>query len=441
MDNTANTNRPSAWRNLPSTPARCRNEITAASQDPEPGTFSSAVRVDVPPYALRTPAGYGALMSVAFLACIQTKSRSFMSMPVSAVERRGENRSVVDDDPLARLLSARPNEEMTAADLLAWTILRRDTFGTAYWWIEWDRGKPAAVWPVRASVAYRWVPDNPVGRRATYHVMPGDGRVPAGAYFPHEIVPIKTAVTKDGIHGESLARMAAEDIGLSVNLTGFYRSMLENGNHHLGHIEIDKLKVPDPALADLKRAMQAMSGIDRAGEVPIFTAGATWHNDTQSMRDASLIEQQTWVLQQVCRATNVPPWKVYDPTGSTYAGAQKADIDYVTSTILPEVRGIEQALAPVYEAMGLRVRSLKFNMRGLMRGDDQSRAQFYRQLVYMGAMTPKQVAELEDEPSAGLLDRPYFPLNYGILGDDGDVDVFGAKAAEPGDGSQKNVKE
>lgn len=425
--------KPNRWRDMPSTPLRLRNE----AQQPEPTTFAEAVRVDLPP--IRSVSGYGAMMSVAFLACMQTKSRSFMSMPVTAVERSGSARNIVEDDEVADLLGTRPNEEMTAADLFGWTIPRRDTFGTAYWYIEWFRGRPVAIWPVRASVSYRYVKENAPGYRATYTVAPGDDRVPAGTYFTHEIVAIKTAVTRDGVTGESLARQAAADIGLSIDLTEFYRRMLENGNHHLGHIEVDKVKLPDQALEDLKRAVRAMSGIDRAGEIPVFTAGAQWKNDNQTMRDASLIEQQTWVLQQVCRATNVPPWKVYDPTGSTYAGAQKADIDYVVSTILPEVRALEQALAPVYRAMGLRSRALKFNMRGLMRGDDQSRAQFYRQMVYMGAMTPKQVAELEDEMSDGALDRPYFPLNYGILEPSGEVSVFGKNAVEPGDGSQKNV--
>lgn len=46
------------------------------------------------------------------------------------------------------------NEEMTAAKLMDWTVLRRDTFGNAYWYVEWFKGKPVAIWPITASVMH-----------------------------------------------------------------------------------------------------------------------------------------------------------------------------------------------------------------------------------------------------------------------------------------------
>ncbi len=182
-----------------------------------------------------------------------------------------------------------------------------------------------------------------------------------------------------------------------------------------------------------------VAGIVEAGHAPIFGYGAKWVNDQQTMQDASVIEQQKWVLQQVCRACNVPPWKVYDGESATYNGGQQMRIDYVTDTIVPDVRQIEMALQPVLDACYQSGCRAKFKINGLMRGDDSSRTQYYRELAYLGALTREDVRDLEDlEPVEGI-GKPLFPLNYGTVNDDGTVNVFNSDATEPGDGSQTGV--
>lgn len=389
--------------------------------------------------SLATPAGYGALMSVDYAACEQTKCRSLASLPVKVVSGK-DRRDPVPGHPLAVLLSGMANDEMTGVDLRTWTRLRCDTFGNAYWRVEWYKDEPVALWPVLGSVRHDFDRDRPAGRRTVYD-LGGDKYTNAGRYFSEEIVNIKTHITKDGMKGVSLAKLAAEQIGLSVDLERFYKSMLENGNHHLGHVEIDAKSIPDPAKDDLRAAIEAKSGVANAGKVPIFGYGAKWVSDRQTMKDASLIEQQEWVLHQVCRACNVPPWKVYDQKGTTYAGSQQANIDYVTDTVVPDVLMIEKACMPIFLARGERDLSLKLDVRGLMRGDDKSRSQYYREMTYAGAYTRADVREYEDLPPIDGLDKPLFPLNYGAVEADGSVTVYSNAPTAPADGSQTGVTE
>lgn len=401
-----------------------------------------AVTVNRPPSMpfAPTPYGYGALMSIDYMACEQTKARSMMSMPAVVIDRFDGKRRRLDEHPVAELLNGMANEEMTSSALMAWTALRRDTFGNAYWFVEWSAGVPVAIWPITANVMHSFDASAPIGYRTRYSVSPGDDHVPSGVYYADEVINIRTAITKDGIKGESLARLAAEELGLSVDLERFYRSMLRNGNHQLGHVELPESRMKPEDIESIKRAIDAKSGVDAAGETPIFGFGAKWVTDTQTMRDASLIEQQQWVLQQVCRACNVPPWKVYDSTSATYAGGQQARIDYVTDTIVPDTRTIEQAMRPVLKSCGLPHAQLKLQTQGLMRGDDASRSQYYREMTYAGAYTRADIRAFEDmEPLDGL-DEPLFPLNYGTVNPDGSVNVFAAPK-EPGDGNQTIAKE
>ena len=381
--------------------------------------------------------GYGALMSVDYAACEQTKARSLASLPVSVVSK-GAHREKVDH-PIAELLNGMANEEMTGTDLLNWHRLRCDTFGNSYWRIEWWKDRIVAIWPMKGSVMHRFVPENPRGRRTVYD-FGGDEYTKAGRYFGDEVVNIKTHLTKDGMDGVSLAKVAAEQIGLSVDLERFYKSMLKNGNHHFGHVEIPEKNIPPSAMDDLRAAIDAKSGVGNAGKAPIFGYGAKWVNDGQNMRDASLLEQQQWILHQVCRACNVPPWKVYSQEGVTYSGSQQANIDYVTETIVPDVRAIEKAFTPIFWARNERDLQLKLDVRGLMRGDDQARSQYYREMTYAGNYTRADVRELEDMPPIEGLDKPLFPLNYGTVEADGSVTVYGNDAKEPADGNQTGAR-
>ena len=412
-----------------------QNEADApqsASEEPQ------IVRLSTPfyPWGLANAEGYGALMSVDYAACEQTKARSLASLPI-AVIRNGANREKVDH-PIAELLNGMANEEMTGADLLSWHRLRCDTFGNAYWRIEWFRGRIVAIWPMTGAMMHRFEPKNPIGRRTVYDYG-GDIYTKPGRYFSDEIVNIKTHITKDGMRGVSQARIAAEQIGLSVDLERFYKAMLKNGNHHFGHVEIDKTNLPDKAMDDLRAAVDAKAGIADAGKAPIFAYGAKWVNDGQNMKDASLIEQQDWILHQVCRACNVPPWKVYGAEDVSYNGSQQANIDYVVETVLPDARAIEKAFTPIFLARGETDLQLKLDVRGLMRGDDQARSQYYREMIYAGTYTRADVRELEDMPPIEGLEKPLFPLNYGTVEDDGDVTVYSKDTTEPADGNQTGV--
>ena len=52
------------------------------------------------------------------------------------------------------------------------------------------------------------------------------------------VIVIKTDISEDGgITGKSVAETAAGDIGLSIDLSLFYKSLMENGTHMGGWLE------------------------------------------------------------------------------------------------------------------------------------------------------------------------------------------------------------
>lgn len=381
---------------------------------------------------------YSALYSIAYLACEQTKARSLGSLPVAVYRKNGDARERVSH-PLADLLAGQANDLMSGRDLRHWIGLRRDTFGNAFVRVEWDRDVPVSLWPVTSHVRIDFDRTRPVGMRVRYMVDGGDKYTPAGAYFSDEMLNIRTAVTKDGVNGQSVARLAAHEVGLSVDLERFYSSMLSNGNHQLGHVELPAdRKLSKEDFERLKNSVEAKRGVEGAGKTPIFAYGAKWVTDQQTMKDASLIEQQSWVLEQVCRACNVPPWKVYDNTGATYDNAESQTVGYVTDTVMPEAAALEAALRPVLQSMGQPDLYVKLDLNGLMRGDKAAQGQYYREMVYMGAMTRNEVRAKEEMNPLPGLDKPLVPVNYGILEPDGTVTILTTNR-EPADGMQTHT--
>lgn len=379
---------------------------------------------------------YSSLYSMAYLACEQTKARSLATLPVSVYRRNGDGRLPEHEHPVTKLLAGQANDLMTGVDLMQWAMIRKDTFGNAYIYVEWRGSKIVALWPITSGVTVDFDLSRRPGRRVRYEVSPGSNGVPAGKYFSEEIVNIKTPVSKDGIRGLSIAKLAAEEVGLSVDLERFYKSMLDNGNHHLGHVELPEGRMKPDDAESLRRAIDAKQGIGEAGKAPIFGYGAKWVTDQQTMKDASLIEQQEWVLQQVCRATCVPPMKVYDNSNSTYSNSEQARIEYATDTIMPEACAIEKAFKPCLEGAGETDLYLRFNLGGLMRGDKVSQSQYYREMVYMGAIDRNEVRSMEEFNPRDGLSKPMVALNYGLVEEDGSVTVLANDAAQPADGNQ-----
>lgn len=411
-----------------------------------PSTPIVMIKEDGSRVPIFTNGDYSALYSIAYMACQNTKARSLGSLPVGVYNKTQGKREEVSGHPLARLLSGQANDMMSGRDLRHWISVRRDTFGNAFVWVEWHKGEPVALWPITAAVTIDYNSHARAGKRLRYIVSGGGSkseRVPAGKYFADEVINIRTSLTQDGVTGMSVAEKAAKDIGLSIDLEEFYASMLKNGNHQLGHVELPDNShnglISPEAKNSIERAIADKTGPSNAGKAPIFAYGAKWITDQQTMRDAALIEQQTWVLQQVCRACSVPPAKVFDLTKSTYSNAEMSRIDYATDTMAPEAADIETAFRPVLDSMGQPDYYLHFDLNGLMRGDVAARGQFYREMVYMGAMTRNEVRAKEEMNPIDGLDRPLIPVNYGIVEEDGSVTVLTSSANEPADGMQTNT--
>lgn len=368
---------------------------------------------------------YGALLSNDFMACETVKARAIRSLPVLVLRREDNGRVPAEDHPLSSVLH-RPNALMSWGDLVAWAIIRRDVFGTAYVRVVRDRlgGGVRELRPVLAHV------------RTDFDRASGVAAYSAGRDYYNDpwtcreddVIVVKTDASEDGGRtGRSIVEMAAEDIGLSVDLVRFYRTLVEHGNHFQGWLETDKDLQPSDVKA-VRESLDATRGPENAGSIRIFDRGLKYKDVEMSLAGMDIVAQERFVLEKVCRACHVDMHHVYADDKAAATTASGSEIDFVKNTVLPEVTAIEQAFQPVLdraaslggEDSGYRV---KFNVNGLLRGDFKTRMEGFRIGVYAGVFTRAWCATQEDIPWLPGQDRLLQPTAYYVLDEDGEPHV------------------
>ena len=382
-------------------------------------TYTQMELLDALPANVRVDK-YGAMMSSDFMACETVKARAIRSLPVRVMRKGPNGPERAEDHPLNAVF-ARPNSLMSWGDLATWATIRRDCFGTVYMKAYRDmfRGTIREIRPVLAPVNVSF--DRRSGR--TVYSAPMDYFNEAWTCYDDDLVVLKTDMSEDGGRtGKSIAEKAADDIGLSIDLTRFYRSLLENGNHFKGYLETDNtLKVAD--INAIRESLKETSGVESAGAIRIFDRGLKYKGVSANLDGMDLVEQERFVLEKVCRACHVDPHHVYADGGSTATAASGADLDFAKNTVLPEVKAWEEAFQPLLDRTSSGGRPegyyVKFNMAGLERADIKTRMEAHRIAVYAGIYTRAKAAELEDIPWMAGQDRLLQPTAYYVLDEDG----------------------
>lgn len=351
----------------------------------------------------------GALFSNAFLAAEQAKARAIGSLPVHVYQDGDRGREKVRGHPLAALCQERWNPLMTACSGWQWANVRRDTFGTAYVRVEWSSTRPIAFWPVEVPVETHY---DPISREAVYIVRTGDRFTPAGPYLSREMLKLPTCISTDGgVTGRSLAELGATEIGLNIDLTRFYATVVSKGFSPGGYLSHDD-DLSDEEVRAIARKNAMLSGPEHAGEVRIFDKGLKYTAINSSMVEADIIKQEEFILQSVIRAVYVQPNKVFDYSRATFSNIEESNIAFVTDTITSEVTGYESEVRKLFHAMGEHDKYIKFDLRGLQRGSFKDQAEGFKTGIYASYYTPAEVREWLDLPYIEGTDERMVPVNY-----------------------------
>jgi HK97 family phage portal protein len=118
--------------------------------------------------------------------------------------------------------------------------------------------------------------------------------------------------------------------------------------------------------------------------------------------DAQLLESRGFNVEEVCRFFGVPPVLVghSEKQSSWGTGIEQIVLGFLKFTMRPRLRRMEQALEKQLLSAADRARGVRieFNVEGLLRASSKERAEFYRTMTQVGAMTINEVRRKENLP-------------------------------------------
>jgi HK97 family phage portal protein len=348
-----------------------------------------------------------ALTSVATLGCLQVRAGSFAALPLKVRQRVGRDRIERDEHPVYQLLSVAPNPVLTAPQFWRWEQIQEDTCGNAFARIVWAGGHAKEVWPLTGPL-----PTLRSTSSGLAYAYGGDVFNPAGVYPAKDILHFKGQILRNPYWGRSIINLARDTIGLDIAAGQFFARFLQNGTHFPGYLSTEQ-DLTDEDYTALKEQFKGSSGVLTAGELRIFDRGLKVIQNAMSLKDAQLIEEQRWLLEQCCRLFRVPLPLLQDWTHGTYSNAEQAGIWFAQHTITPLAADKEATIAqrmflPSELAAGYFV---KFNVDALLRGDFAARSQGYSILILCGVLNPNEARAFEDWNPYDGGDDYRLPLN------------------------------
>jgi HK97 family phage portal protein len=352
-----------------------------------------------------------ALKVSAFFRGVSYISQTVAQLPWHVMEEKNERRRKLDND-VSRLLHERFNPELSAMagkqTMLAWAL----TWGNGYAEIQRDSyGTPMALWPIAPHrVVIRRRADT---KEIVYEVWNKDGY----DYIPYREMFHLYGLGYDGVQGYSIVSLAAKTLGLALAAedTGsdFYRSDMIG----VGYFSHPGKLSPEARQRLREGITPALQTVGSRWNPPVLEEGIEWKGMTIPSKDAQMLESRQFQVAEIARWLGLPPHKLADLSRSTFSNIEHQNIEVVNDALMPWIIRYEQEAN--FKLLGGPKRSKiysKINVSGLLRGDDKSRAEYYKIMREIGVYCINDILRLEDmDPIGPEGDERILQLNQTTL--------------------------
>jgi len=207
----------------------------------------------------------------------------------------------------------------------------------------------------------------------------------------------------DGQIGISPLEQLADPLKLDDVAQRHAYAVLAGGAHPSGAFKLPPEVELTPAVElALRTVLDAWSGADAAGGVPVLARGADWKTFQPTAKDSALIELRQHSLEEVCMVYDVSPTAIGDLRHATQRGnVAELNRDLYANTLAPPIGLIgecfnRQLIAREREWVdeGLRVRP---DVAEFLRGDPDQWDGLINERIRHGRMTINRARELDGE--------------------------------------------
>jgi HK97 family phage portal protein len=196
------------------------------------------------------------------------------------------------------------------------------------------------------------------------------------------------------LRGRSRIDMMKENLGLAKALEEFAARFFGQGSAASGIIEFPGNLTREQAKDLVDGFEEGHRGLRRAHRPGILFGGAKFMKTTVDNDSAQFLESRRFAVEEIARIFRVPPSMlgVTTPGAMSYASVEMNGIHFVQHTLRPYISKIEDG----YQKLLTNNAFIKFNVDGLLRGDQQSRYQAFSTGIQAGFLSINDIHRIED---------------------------------------------
>lgn len=343
--------------------------------------------------ALKLSFVYGAVRNLA---------EDVAKLPMHLIVEKGNNRTRTYNHPAAYLVNMAPNELMNPFEFKEALVACAALWGNGYAVIN----RNAFDEPESADIYHPSLVSPQKVNNRMYYVVSGLGTIAAD-----DMIHIK-GMSFNGEVGISVIRHAAESMGVSLAAQRFGAKFFSNGANLQGYYSSPQSLSQTAYDRIKKNLVEDKKGVENSHSTPILEEGLTYNKIGIPPEDAQFIETREFGGEDVCRWFRMPPHKLQHLARATHNNVEHMAIEYVTDTLQPWYTKIEQEFnRKLLTTAEQRNSYFKVNVNALLRGDTRARAEMYRAMWGIGALSANDARELEDMNQVAGGDETYVPLN------------------------------
>lgn len=236
-----------------------------------------------------------------------------------------------------------------------------------------------------------------------------------GTYLEHEMIHVML-FTRNGLEGIDPITYNSASIGRGIAANKFSSDFYRRGGQIKGVLETEG-SLGDEAY---EKFMAHYGSAADNFETPLLEYGIKYKDVGISPVAAQLLQTETFSIDDIARIFCIPPHLLAELSHATFSNIEQQNIFFGEFSLRPTCKRIEVQLESKLFSDAERDRySVKFDLKGLMRGDAAARANYYSSGINAGWMTPNEARLLEEMKALPGLDSPRMPMNFVQIGEDG----------------------
>lgn len=320
------------------------------------------------------------------------------SLPLPVLERISpRERREQPDHQVHQLLNVEANPESTSSAFRRSNFLHTFLWGNGIEEIQRNGTDPVALWPGDPETTD--VKRSRETGELVYEFRRVDGSIDK---LPGRNVLHPAGLGMDGVVGFGLIRhLARDNIGLAIAISRYAQSFFGNSTI-IGNVLTFPQSIGKPARDEYARQIEEQHGGDKKFTIMVADAGAKVEKMGVDNSAAQMHELGVYSVQDIARWTMIPPPFLMELSHATYSNIKELSLWLVKFTLTPWLKVFEQEFTrKLFTREERSTFRVKYNVKGLLRGDTKAQAELYEKMLRNGVYTINMVLDREDENGIG----------------------------------------